>query len=150
MEVARRALLHDREAEVLGARVLSGGVCRCDHKRVATQSELLRVGDSPLEGNLVPAGVAGEGERAPGQGALAGVLAAVLLALRDASAVDLAPAHLLSERKADARLLVERERERRAERGELVLAREAGQSLALPPAAVGLGSGWQHRRGGAE
>jgi hypothetical protein len=40
---ARRALLHDREAELRGARVLSGGVCRCDHERVATQPELRRM-----------------------------------------------------------------------------------------------------------
>src|SRR5271165_905825 len=63
----------------------------------------------------------------------------VLLCLRDAFAVHLAPAHPLSEGEADDCLLVESEGEGRAERGELVLAREAGEPRALTPAAVGLG-----------
>lgn len=127
------------------------GLARCaghDHQRVAPCSKLLGSGDPSAERDLVQAAAAGERERARGHGPRAGRLVAVAVGLGDAAAVDLAPAQLLGERKADLGRLVEREREDGADRVLVALTGKPSAGAALLPDRVGLASPGNLRRRG--
>jgi hypothetical protein len=69
--------------------------------------ELFRARQPALEGDLVGAAVACEGQPARYRRAPAGALTAILGRLGDALAARLATADLVGEREADARRLVE-------------------------------------------
>ena len=107
-------LSDDREGE-LGRGRASGAVPGFDDEGVTPRPELLRGREASVEADLVRPSVAAEGERGDGEREDAPVPASPVRAGNEAPLAELAPDRPAREHETYRRVLVERERERRAD-----------------------------------